>query len=192
MVQWMNVQEKLYTVEEFEAFVNLPQNADLRFELIQGEIHEVPSAKPIHAYIISVLVRVLGNLVEALDAGWIFADSVDFYLPNGDVFIPDVSFTSKKRQPTLPDRFEIAPDLAVEVVSPSNSMNEILKKVESYIACGTQIVWVVYPNEKAVDVWRPAGDDTLTKQKIDINGTLDGSDVLPGLSLPVKEIFQGV
>lgn len=186
----MNVQEKLYTLEEFEAFVN--ENADKRFELIQGEIHEVPSAEPIHAQIIANILAELKLFIRETDVGYAFADSVDYFLPNDDVFIPDVSYISKERQPSLPKKFTIAPDLAVEVVSPSNSMREILKKVESYIACGTKIVWVIYPDEKTVDVWRSAGDNGLHKQKFDLNGTLDGSDFLPGFRIAVKDIFQGI
>lgn len=188
----MDLQEKIITAAEFYDYINLPENADQRFELINGEIQIVPSAEPIHAQIIFNILLQMGIVVRQLDAGWLFSDSVDFYLPNGDVFIPNVSFTSKIRQPTLPKKFEIVPDRAVEVASPSNSPREMLTKVESYIASGTKLVWVIYPKEKIIDVWRSAGDSGLHKQKFDLTSTLDGGEILPGFSLPVKDVFQGI
>lgn len=66
----------------------------------------------------------------------------------------------------------------------------MLNKTESYIKNGTRIVWVVYPDEKVVDVWQPAGDGGMLVHKATQDGILEGGDVLPGFKLAVKDIFS--
>jgi Uma2 family endonuclease len=175
--------------EAFERLIHLPENADKWFEMLKGVIYEVIMPNPLHAFIASLIYRLFGDFVVEHDLGFAFADGCMFYLPNGDKFIPDAAFVSKERQPTIPAKYEIAPDLAVEVVSPSNKPREILNKVESYIECGTRLVWVVYPDEKIVDVWRPGQNGRLELQSLNIDGILDGEAVLAGFKLAVKDIF---
>jgi Uma2 family endonuclease len=182
-------QEKHYTIEAFDAFINLPENADKRFELYQGTLIEVAMPQPIHVFIASLIYRLIANFLEGKDLGVAYADGCLFYLPNGDCWIPNAAYVSFARQGGIPDRYTLAPDLAVEVVSPTNNPREILHKVESYIECGTRIVWVVYPAEKIVDVWRPVAPGQLLKQKLTLSDHLDGGEVLPGLSIPVSAIF---
>src|SRR5574337_639512 len=135
--------------------------------MVKGVIHEVIMPNPIRDFIASLIYRLFGDFVAQHDLGFAFADGCMFYLPNGDKFIPDAAFVSKERQPTIPAKYEIAPDLAVEVVSPSNKPRDILNKVESYIACGTRLVWVVYPDDKVVDVWRPGRNGRLELETLD-------------------------
>lgn len=185
----MAAQETHYTVEAFDAFIDLPENAGKRFELYQGTLIETLPSPPLHVYIASLAYYFIANFVEGKGLGVAYADGCLFYLPNGDCWIPDAAYVSFARQPGIPDRYTIAPDLAVEVVSPGNNPREILHKVESYIECGTQVVWVIYPAEKIVDVWRPAAPGQLLKQKLTLTDRLDGSPVLPGLSIPLTSIF---
>lgn len=178
------------TDAEFEELINRPENAEKWFEMIRGVIYEVTMASALHAFIASLIYRLIGNFLDSHPLGFAFADGCMFYLPNGDKFIPDAAFVSKQRQPNLPTgSYTIAPDLAVEVVSPSNKPTDVMDKVESYIECGTKLVWVFYPEEQFVRVWRPDGKGRASVQKLDINGILDGEDVLPGFSVAVKDIF---
>jgi len=104
--------------------------------------------------------------------------------------IPDMSFISKSRLITpLPYISPIAPDLAVEIISPSNTHREIRGKIEAYLAHGTQLVWIVYPEDKAVDVWRAMPDGSLSKRTFGINDTLYGESILPNFTLPIRDIF---
>lgn len=185
----MFISERVYTREEFETYINLPENQNRWFELYRGIIREVIMPTPLHAFIASLIARLIGNFVAERDLGIVYADGCMFSLPNGDDLIPDAAFVSKARMPTVPEKYEIAPDLAVEVISPSNKPDDILYKIESYIECRTRLVWVVYPDEKLVRVWRPGGQNRAVMQRLDLNGTLDGEDVLPGFKLPVKDIF---
>ncbi|MBZ0285678.1 MAG: Uma2 family endonuclease [Anaerolineae bacterium] len=185
----MTLRERTYTRDDLRAIASLPENANKRFELYRGVIYEVPSGTPLHAWIISTLVRIIGNFVFQHRLGYVFADSIEFDLPNGDTFIPDVSFVSNQRQPELPKAFNLSPDLAVEVYSPSNYEREMMNKVESYLECGTQRVWVIYPEEQIIDVYRRTANGDLLIQKFTIDSTLDGEDVLPGFKLMVRDVF---
>lgn len=177
------------TVADFDALTELPENAEKRFELYHGEAIEVDRPSPLHAIIVAILTRFLGNFVATAQSGYVIGDGCLFYLPNGDVFIPDASYVSFARQPALPARFSIAPDLAIEVVSPSNRHREILNKVESYLMCGTVLVWVVYPEEQIIDSYQHGENGTFILRKHTTADTLNGDLVLPGFRLSVKDVF---
>ena len=91
--------------------------------------------------------------------------------------------------PPFPSKSQLAPDLAVEVISPSESSNDVLKKVRRYLQAGTKIVLTVYSQDKSVYVWKSAADGSVNAQPLDENDTFDGGDVLPGFTLKVSDIF---
>jgi len=99
---------------------------------------------------------------------------------------PDVGFISLERapQPLGAGYVPFAPDLAIEIISPSNQADEIQNKVLDYLRYGTRLVWVVYPESQTVNVYTPSSSQILTTED-----TLNGGEVLPGFSLAVKEIF---
>jgi Uma2 family endonuclease len=100
---------------------------------------------------------------------------------------PDVGFIAKARVPAeaIHSYAHLAPDLAVEVVAPNDSASEIHAKVNNYLQYGTHAVWVANPETHTVVAHTPNGAKTLGE-----NDTLDGGDVLPGFTLPVREIFS--
>ena len=103
--------------------------------------------------------------------------------------IPDTAFISRANLPTGRLRgghFRGAPDLAVEVVSPNDKAGELAVKTADYLAAGTQQVWVVEPNTRTVAVYRPGG----AARVYSVDDTLDGGDLLPGLALPVGDLFE--
>jgi Uma2 family endonuclease len=186
----MIAQEKTFTAQEFREFTNRPENAGKWFEFINGVIYEAIMPKPIHAIIALRIAHFMLLFVGEHHLGEVVGDGCEFSLPNGDVVIPDAAFVSKEKHDGVPEEYLIAPDLAVEVISPSNRPREMLNKIESYIKNGTRIVWVVYPDEKVVDVWQPAGDGGMLVHKVTLDGTLEGGNVLPGFTLAVKDIFS--
>lgn len=180
----MAVQERRYTVEEFDEFVELPENADRLFEYVGGEVVEVVSnnySSEIAAIILAALVGFtrangLGRVTGA-DGGYMVA---------GERYIPDAAFISKARQPE-PSHAAYnpnPPDLAVEVLSPSNDLHGMRVKIVNYLYAGAT-VWVVDLARKRVEVYRPGQSPEI----VGVNGTLSGDVVLPGFTLPVKEIF---
>jgi Uma2 family endonuclease len=103
--------------------------------------------------------------------------------------IPDVGYISKGRLPELPLREDpIPPDLAVEVVSPTDDLREVQKKALRYLHYGVQLVWLVYPEDQTVDVYQPS-DPSVEVQTYRMGEALCGAGVLPGFSLPLADIF---
>ncbi len=105
------------------------------------------------------------------------------------VLAPDVGFVAKNRLPAdlsaLVGFFPGAPDLAVEVVSPGDTYGEVETKVARYLDAGTQLIWIVRPKQKRVEVHRADG----TSELLSIGETLEGESVVSGFSLPVARIF---
>jgi Uma2 family endonuclease len=179
----MAVQTRRATAEEFDRFVQLPENADRLFEYVGGEIIEVVSnnysseiAMLIGAAILAFAREKRPGRVTGADGG---------YMVSGERYIPDVAFISKEKQPEPSHEAynPTPPDLAVEVLSPSNDLSDIRIKLVNYLNAGT-VVWIVDPEKKQVEVYAPG-----QAKKLGLDGTLDGGDVLPGFTLPVKEIF---
>ena len=126
-------------------------------------------------------------------AGYILTTDGGYTLTEQDVRIPDVSFIFKKNIPDLDDTDSIIPpDLAVEVISPSETPRKVNAKTTLYLNTGTQIVWNVYPDEKVVEVWTKGEGEKLEMQAFTVEDTLIGGDVLPEFSLPIKDIFAQV
>jgi Uma2 family endonuclease len=180
----MAVQTARMTVEAFERWVDLPENAERLFEFIGGEVVEVPS-NPYSSKIASRISRHLGNWVDERDLGHITGEAGG-YRVGGERFAPDVAFISKLRQPELPEHGynPIPPDLAVEVLSPGNDPDDMNIKVNNYLLAGV-VVWLVNPAKKHVTVFVPG----QPAYRVGADGTLDGGTVLPGFTLAVKDIF---
>jgi Uma2 family endonuclease len=186
----MVLRERRYTLADLREIELRPENKDKVFELINGEVREVTAPEVIHNYIISMLVRKVGRYLDDHDIGLIFGDNISYTLSNGDELIPDASFVAHAQITyPLPKRFQFAPDLAVEVSSPSNSERELLEKAESYLQAGSKFVLIAYPTKRVFDVCHLTEDSSLLVHKVDSNGTFDGEDVLPGFKLPIKDVF---
>ncbi len=187
----MAVIERTYTADDLIGLSHSPQYDELRLELSDGELIIMSPASGIHGIITSRLDRLVGNFADEHGLGSTTAAETGYILlknPNGrdTVRAPDVGFiTAARLADGLPGGFiPFAPDLAVEVMSPNDTAEEIHKKINEYLRYGTRIVWVVYPETRTVMVFTAQGAHTL-----DENATLDGGDVLPGFSLAVKVIF---
>ncbi len=183
----MVVQEKLYTVEEFFEIAALPENEDRRLELDEGVIVDMGSSSRLNTVTAIRIAHFLASFVIPNNLGYITGADAGYRLTSGRARRPDVAFISRVHGITLEGvAFPIAPDLAVEVVSPDE---DVLKKANEYIRSGARIVWAVYTEEKAVYVIQPANGDELRVQRFDLNATLDGGDVLLGFKLAVRDIF---
>ncbi|MDX2078135.1 MAG: Uma2 family endonuclease [bacterium] len=181
---------KMMTIDEYMVFVSLPENDDKYFELNHGEIVEMAPPATIHSYIVMRLSKSLCNFVDENDLGFVFGDNTGYVLSKWRLVLPDVSFVAKGRLNfPLPDLISVAPDLAVEVISPSNTHREMTNKMEDYLTYGTKMVWFVYPEDKVVDVIRKTEDGGSYKRRYGVNDTLTGEDVIPNFSLPVVKIF---
>jgi Uma2 family endonuclease len=179
------------TRDAFRAFLDQPENQDRRFELIDGEIEEVNAPKPLAAYVADQFFLALAPFVRERDLGWVFSDSVGYVFHGDNEIIPDCSYFSKARHPAfpLPDQFLFAPDLAIEVISPSNRPRAMMDKIEIYLRGGTRLVWAAHPEKRLVDVCTLAADGGVLIHKVDHAGTLSGGEVLPGFTLALSKVF---
>ncbi len=181
----MVVDAKQTTVEAFEKFIRLPENADKKFEWIGGEIVEVPTNMVTSRIALLIGAAIVWYLSQN-DIG--YATGADGgYQVSGERYAPDVGFISKQRQPepSTETYNPLAPDLAIEVMSPSDLLHNTRIKVVNYLAAGT-VVWLVRPDIKVVEVY-VSGQPV---QVIHEDGTLDGGTVLPDFKLAVKDIFK--
>jgi Uma2 family endonuclease len=190
----MTIRDRTYTADEFWDFVIQPENADRFFELIEGEIVELTPSSAVPTIIGIELARCISTHVrDNKIKGYVAGADSGFRLSPNIVLSPDVAYISKERQVTLPDHyFTAAPDLVVEVVSPTDRLKSVQRKALRYVKYGVRLVWVVYPEDKTVEVYRPSKTGAATIDVIDIDGVLDGEDVLPGFKLPVRDIFKVV
>jgi Uma2 family endonuclease len=182
----MLIHEKLYTPEEFFEIAALPENEDRRLELDKGVIVEKISSR-LNTVTGARIIHFLTNFVIPNDLGLVTGADGGFKLVGGNVRRPDVGFISKDHGVKLVGiAFNLALDLAVEVVSPDE---DVFKKANEYIAAGTRIVWAVYAEDKTVFVIRPTEGSELRVQQLGVDDTLNGGDVLPGFKLPVRHMF---
>ncbi len=176
--------ERLMTVEEFDAWVLLPENIGRDYEYVGGRIVEVVSNNRSSG---------IGHLLGSLVGVYVHQKRLGFttgadggYWVAGERYIPDTAFVSVTRQFQRTDDayYPIAPDLAIEVLSPSNTADEIRIKVANYVTAGTT-VWVVDAERERIEVYAPGKPVRLLRR----GETLDGRDVLPGFSVPVSEVL---
>ena len=183
----MRVKKTLLTAEEL---LCLP-DAGRRLELVDGELYEMSPAGGEHGNIAAVVLIILGGFVRRHRLGRTFAAETGFILARDPdtVRAPDVAFVSRERLPQggLPSGYlEMAPDLAVEVISPSDTDREVQEKTESWLAAGTSQVWNLYPQNRTVAVHQRGVPATVIGE----SGVLTGGDLLPGFRVPVAELFE--
>ena len=181
------VATKLMSAEAFDAL-----DAEGRLlELVEGEVREVPFAGARHGSLEGRLIHFLSNHVYQGALGDIFGSQTSFVVGRkpDSVLMPDVAFVSAARLPEEDawDRaVQFAPDLAIEIESPSNTQAELLRKVSLYLAGGSRLVWLVRPKQQTVTVFSPDAPE----RTLGLSDTLDGGPLLPGFSLSLAELFR--
>jgi|HubBroStandDraft_3_1064219.scaffolds.fasta_scaffold06826_3 Uma2 family endonuclease len=170
-----------------------PAYGDLPHELWRGGLRSVMPASYGHGSVVSRLTVGVGQHVYAHDLGEIFSADTGFQLERDPdtVLCPDLAFVRKGRLPAggLGWRFaEVAPDLAVEVLSPNDRAAEVREKVGAYLRLGVSAVWVIDPVERTVRIYIREGRDVLLGERDD----LDGGEVLPGFRYPAAALFAAL
>lgn len=179
------------SAEEFWELAHLPENVGKHMELVVGVVYEMPPAGLEHGKRTGNFFGFLWNYVCTHDLGVVTAAETGFIVHTDadgrdTILAPDVGYIAKARLPAEPifQYARLAPDLAVEVVSPNDKAAEIHAKVNKYLQHGTRMVCVVYPATKTVEVHTSTGAQTLAEAD-----TFDGGDVLPGFTLLLRDIF---
>ena len=184
------VAEELMTLDEFyDAY------GDHSVELVRGKVcakrSEMSPASGNHGLIAGEIFGQLYAFVTAHNLGRVFAAETGFILNRTPLTVraPDAAFIARERiGDNRPERgyWPVAPDLAVEVMSPNDTATEISGKISEYFAAGTRLMWVIYPQSRTVHVY----DSAQNVRILSANETLDGGELLPGFACEIAQIFR--
>ncbi|MEI8194503.1 MAG: Uma2 family endonuclease [Phycisphaerae bacterium] len=183
----MTAAVRLLTIEDVW---KMPDNGG-HIELICGELHPMSPANSLHGKLAMTLGAAIHQFARGNALGVVVSAETGFIITrNPDTLLaPDAAFIRRDRIPAdgLSDKFfDGPPDLAVEIMSPHDSWQEVEHKTDLYINAGTRLVWIVNPKAKSVTVYQPGGQIKLLRAP----DALSGEDVLPGFTLPIAEIFE--
>jgi len=177
-------EHKVWTEAELMSLPDTPG----KYEIVEGELVVTPAATFRHDIIGALLIIKLGQFVLEHDLGRVGGSTLGCWMKSGNFRSPDVSFVSWTRFDELGqdvDGFlKGAPDLAVEILSPSNTVHAMKKKALEYFESGSRLVWLIAPDNRTVTVLRLDGSETI------VTDTLTGEDVIPGFSVEVSELFR--
>jgi Uma2 family endonuclease len=181
----MSTQARLITAEDLW---NMP--GDQRRELVRGELRVMAPSGFDHGAIITNLAFLLTKHVREHKLGLVLGAETGYVLARKPDVVRgvDVSFVRGDRVPSSGRTvkfFEGGPDLAVEVLSPGDSAEEIEEKVDDYLNSGTPLMWVVNPRRRTITVHRAGRDPQVLRE----NDSVDGEDVVPGFSCKVADAF---
>ena len=173
------------SVEEFD---RLEEPDELSYELDEGELVVMTKPRPLHNRVVANLDFELRAYLKTHPVGEAFNPDNLFVLGPNIKRAPDVSFLRAERAKQIDPSADIpgAPDLAIEVLSPSDTAFAMRRKTRQYFAAGARCVWVVYPETREIEVWREAAKPQAVLQEADL---LEAPDLLPGFSVRVGELF---
>ena len=182
----MTTATKLMTAAELLA---MPRENGKKYELIRGElIEKMPTGDP-HGIVVAVITTVLSMFVGPRNYGGIRTGEPGYLLEIGPdtVRAPDVAWIAPGRIPPGTQGYpNLAPDLAVEVKSPSNSYPEMQRKAEMWLSFGSRQVWVADPEHTTLTRYTPGAAPVV----LGPDDTIDGGDLLPGFTAPVWSLFR--
>jgi Uma2 family endonuclease len=180
---------KRMTAEEFADWVQLPENANHWFELVRGEVIELPPPLKPHGVVAGNVAYALGGYVRQRRRGYVTTNDSGVILERDPDTVrgPDVALyeDADAFDELHPKYGEVPPRLAVEVLSPKDRADRVTRKITDYLRNGVPLVWVVDPEVRTVTVYQPDKGLRLVEE----NQELDGGEVLPGLRCRVADFF---
>lgn len=189
MIAPLKIEKSLMTLDEFYDFVHRPENEARSFELVRGEVIEVSRPRRPHGFICGNVGRLLGNYTFRKKKGYITTNDTGIILDRDPDTVrgADIAYyEDAQRWEELPDKWgHTVPRLAVEVLSPNDTAQYINDKIGDYFRNEVEIVWIIDPDSKRVNVYtRNEPVKTYTEKD-----TITGGDVLPGFRCKVAEFF---
>ena len=175
-----------YTVRDY---MSIPDGDERRFELIDGELMLAPAPVPTHQMIVVELLYILKEFVEGHGLGRVLVAPTDVVLSEHQVVQPDILFISTERLHIIGERnVQGAPDLVIEVLSPSTTSRDRVLKASGYLRFGVPEYWIVDPVERTIEVMR-AGQTAFDTLRVYTDGTFAESPTFPGLLTDVSRVF---
>ena len=177
--------ERLVTAEEFE---QMPDEPGVRMELVRGRVVRVSPPGFRHGLIQGRLYELLAEYARVTGAGRVIFP-VGFRLASNPDTVrePDLAFIARNRVAGEPDGFiDGAPELAVEVISPTDRRGRLQGKIAQYLEAGVRMVWLVDPKSASVTIYEPEVEPRTLRN----DAILEGGDVLPGFACDLRRIFQ--
>ncbi len=171
------------TAEQFDA---LPEEEERKWELLDGELIEVPSATPEHNLILGRIHALIYSFARPRRLGMPLLET-DMAVRRDSRLRPDLGFLSADTMRTIQVKkvpVQHPPDIAVEIIAPSETASTINRKVKAYLAWGVQEVWLIYPETGTLCLHVHNGAQTLSE------GAFLMSDLIPGWRIQVSEIFD--
>ncbi len=172
----------------YEDYLRTPE--DKRYELIGGELIMVPAPTTKHQEILVKLTQLFMNYNDENGVGKFYVAPSDVYLDDENVVQPDILFVSKERLEIITEaNIKGAPDLVIEILSPSSAYVDLIKKKALYARFGVKEFWVVAPDEKTVETFQLEENAYRTSQGFSEADKLT-SNMFPGLLIELKKLFK--
>ena len=173
-----------------EDLIHWPNGDGYKYELVEGVLVRMAGSGDEATTIGAVLLVALGSFVFTKRLGIVTGADGVYKFPGAETgLLPDVGFYIAKKRALILDRSKpipFAPDLAVEVASPDQKADEMAAKARTYLDGGTRLVWIVWPQNQCVDVWR-AGRTVGPATTLTMSDMLDGENVVPGFTYSVAQ-----
>ena len=188
----MATQERVYTVDDVWRLEAANENPLEKYYLIDGELCIKMSPNQTHSEIANLIAHYLTGFVLERKLGRVTIECG--YYPPGNrhcVMLPDVAFEGLPRaaQPSRSTYVPYMPDLAVEVISPSQSLAQVRRKAQRYLRHGAALVWLIDPAAGSAEVWTAAEAGDPQIETIPLDGELPGGEALPGFRLPLRRVI---
>ena len=170
-----------------------------RYEVVEGVLVRVAGSGDLATNIAAIILSTLLLYVRPRRLGRVTGADGVYKFPGAETgLLPDVGFYGAALFPLVTDRdkpIPFAPELAVEVASPSQDADAMAAKARRYLRGGTRLVWIVWPHARSIDVWRPADLRPRARQMrpsatLHSGDLLDGEDVILGFSHPIADVFD--
>jgi Uma2 family endonuclease len=178
---------KLKGKATIDDLLRMPEDGN-KYELVDGEIVMSPGGMRPSQVAIKIS-HIIATFLEKSPIGQVYGADVGIILPNENLRSPDVTFVRNEKLPEgkSPESFgEMVPDLTIEVLSPSDRLTQVGRKIGEFLECGVPLVWLVDPRRETVTVYRSLSQT----EQLDAQDTITAEPVLPGFSCLVSRFFQ--
>jgi len=180
-------QKEVYTYADYAL---LPEGAP--YQLIGGKLVMTPAPTTYHQTISTRLLEKFLFFMAGKDIGMIYHAPIDVYFEEKETYQPDIIFITKERLPIIEHaKINGAPDLVVEILSPSTGYYDLKKKARTYARFGVKEYWVADPEDKSIEVYKGQEEKFVLDQRVEEEGKIK-SLILDGLEVEAKDIFAQI